>query len=86
MKKTMTETTRYRKLLEAILDWDSDCCHYDDEKETEVIDGTEEDIYNAIMKDDELHLLGTEKIKATIHLYYTDWPTFSAICIVFKAH
>lgn len=82
----MTDNMRYRKLLEAILDWDSDCCYYDDEKETEVIDGTEEDIYNAIMTDDELHLLGTDKVKATIHLYYTDYHAFSCICTVFKAH
>lgn len=81
----MTDNIRFRKLLSAILDWDSDCCYYDDEKETEVIDGTEDDIYNAIMTDDELHLLGTEKIKATIHIYYTDYATFSAICRAYKS-
>ena len=76
---------RFRKLLSMILDWDSDCCYYDDEKGTEVIEGTEEDIYEAIMQDEEMHLLGSEKVKATIHLYYTDYPTFSCICRAYKA-
>lgn len=82
----MTQTERIRKLLSAILEWDSDCCYWDDEKEEVVIDGTEEDIYNAVMKDDELHLLGSEKVKAYIHLYYTDYETFDFICLTLKAH
>ena len=79
------DNIRYRKLLSAILDWDSDCAYYDDDKDEVVIEGTEEDIYNAVMQDDELHLLGTDKVKATIHMYYTDYPTFSCVCRAFKA-
>ena len=77
---------RTTKLLMAILDWDSDCCYYDDEKGEAVIDGTEEDLYNAIMMDDEMHLLGSEKVKAFIHIYFTDYHTFSDICIAYNAH
>ena len=77
---------RFRKLLMAILDWDSDCCHYDNEKDEAVIEGTEQDIYNVVMQDDEIHLLGTEKVKAVIHMYYTDYDSFSCLCRVYKAH
>ena len=83
MKQTEIRT---RKLLASILDWDSDCCYYDDELETEVIDGTEDDLYDYVMKDDEMHLLGTEKVKAIIHTYFTDYKTFSAMCFAYKAH
>jgi len=82
----MTQTERVRKLLSAILDWDCDCCYYDNENDKAVIEGTEEDIYNAVMKDDELHLLGADKVKAYIHIYYTDYETFSCICSTFKAY
>jgi hypothetical protein len=81
----MKEDLRFRKLLSLILDWDADCCYYDNEKDEAVIEGTEEDIYNAVMRDDEIHLLGSEKIKATIHMYYTDYETFSCVCRAFKA-
>lgn len=77
---------RIRKLLSMILDWDSDCCYYDDENGIEVIDGTEEDLYNAVMQDDEIHLLGSEKVKAYIHMYFTDYESFSCICKAFKAY
>lgn len=81
----MTNELRFRRLLSLILDWDSDCCYYDNEKDEAVIEGTEEDIYNAVMQDDEIHFLGTEKIKAAIHMYYTDYDTFSIICRTYKA-
>ena len=83
----MTQTDlRTRKLLARILDWDSNCCYYDDEKDEEVIKGTEDDLYNFVMKDDEMHLLGTEKVKHIIHLYFTDYRVFSEMCFVYKAH
>lgn len=83
----MKNDLRFKRLLELILDWDSDCCYYDDEKDEEIIEGTEEDIYNAVMRcDDEIHLLGAEKVKAVIHMYYTDYDSFSCLCRVYKAH
>lgn len=77
---------RTRKMLHMILDWDSDCCYWDDEKNDAVIEGTKEDLYNYIMKDDEMHLLGTEYVKSFINYYFDDYRTFEGILRGFKAY
>lgn len=83
MKKT---ELRMRRLLARILDWDDNNCYFDDDLNEEVIDGTEADVYNYVMRDDEIHLLGTETVKKIIHLYYTDYHSFTELCMEHRAH
>lgn len=82
----MKNDLRFRNLLTAILDWDSDCCYYDNENDCAVIEGTPEDLFNYVMRQDkEIHFLGTEKIKAVVDMYFTDYDSFSCLCKAFKA-
>lgn len=81
----MDNTARIRKLLSALIEYENDCGYYDDEKEKSVIEGTEEDCYNSVMEDDELHLLTEEKVRAFIHMMFADPKSFSLVCLEFKA-
>ena len=81
-----TFNKRYSKLLNAILELETACGYYDEEKQIEVLDATEDDFYEMIMRDDEMHFLGTDKVKGTIHLFFTDRSTFEAIARVYKAY
>ena len=81
----MKETARIRKLLEALVDYENDNGYYDDDKGIEVIDGSEEECYESIMKDDELHFLTEKKVRGFIHMMFNDSATFSGICMEFRA-
>lgn len=81
----MKENQRIRKLLSALIDYQNDVSYYDDELEKVVIEGTEEDCYYSIMQDDEIHLLTENKVRAFIHMMFTDAATFSCVCMQFKA-
>lgn len=85
MNKSNEKTIRTRKLLVALNEYFNDVAYYDDELEKEVIDDTEDCCYNSIMKDDELHLLGTDYVKQMIHIMFTDFELFSIISIKFRA-
>ena len=76
---------RTRKLLMALNEYFNDVAYYDDELEKEVIDDTEDGCYSSIMKDDELHLLGSEFVKQMIHIMFTDFDLFSIISMKYKA-
>ncbi len=79
------KTIRTRKLLMALNEYFNDVAYYDDELEKEVIDDTEDGCYLAIMKDEELHLLGSKFVKQMIHIMFTDFELFSIISIQYKA-
>ena len=85
MNKSNEKTIRTRKLLVSLNEYFNDVAYYDDELEKEVIDDTEDGCYNSIMKDDELHLLGTDYVKQMIHIMFTDFELFSIISIKFRA-
>ena len=53
--------------------------YYDDELEKAVCDITENQCYDVLMKTEEYHLLGTEKVKAFINLFMTDFASRMAI-------
>ena len=46
------KTTRLGKLIFAIEEYSDNHVYYDDDTDTEVIDGTEEDMYNTIMQNE----------------------------------
>ena len=76
---------RIRKLLIALVDYLDDYGYFDDEIRETCIEDTEDMCYDRIMKDDELHLLTTDTVKYYIHLLFTDFDGFSAICRQYKA-
>lgn len=82
----MEEYRRTRKFLNDLDDLVMDNCYYDDENGTEVIEVTEEDCYDALMQTDEYHLLGSEKVRAFIHIFLTDWVLASEIRHAFKLY
>lgn len=82
----MKEMIRMRKLLTALNEYMDSFSYYDEELDDTVIDGDENECYNVIMQDDELHLLGTETVKKVIHTCYTDWEQFDKMCRQYKAY
>lgn len=82
----MNEMIRLRKLLTALNEYMDSFSYYDEEIDDTVIDGDENECYNVIMQDDELHLLGSETVKKVIHICYTDWEQFDKMCRQFKAY
>lgn len=58
--------------------------YYDDDLEKEVCDITEDQCYDILMKTEEYHLLGTERVKGCIHLFMTDFASRMAILHAFK--
>ena len=71
--------TRLGKLINAIEDYASNYMYYDEEKEESVVYGTEQDMYNEIMQNDELHLLGEKVVRTWIGMWYNDWNQYE-IC------
>lgn len=69
---------RLARLIEAIDRITAEYAYYDDTVDDIVIDLTEEETYDLIMKDNELHLLGAEQVKHWISLWYTDWQAYEA--------
>lgn len=82
----MNEMIRLRKLLSALNEYMDSFSYYDEDKDDTVIDGDENECYNVIMQDDELHLLGSETVKSVIHICYTDWEQFDKLCRQYKAY
>ena len=82
----MNETKRMRKLLIALNEYMDSFSYYDDDLDDVVIDGDEAECYDVIMKDEELHLLTSEKVKEIIHICYTNWPKFDLMTRQYKAY
>lgn len=82
----MNKKERMRKLLIALNQYMDSFSYYDDESDETVIDGDENECYNIIMRNDELHLLTTEVVKNIIHVCFTDWETFDKMCREYKAY
>ena len=79
--------TRLGKLINAIEDYNDSFVYYNEETDESVIDGTEEEVYDVIMQDEELHLLGPETVKNWIHIWYTDWHKYEEMkWAMSKAH
>lgn len=75
----MTNEIRLKRFIAELDQILQDCEYYDDELKTEVCDITEEECYDILMKTDEYHLLGTEKVKSFINLFMTDYSSRIAI-------
>lgn len=77
---------RTRKLMVALNEWFDDVSYYDDDTGDVVVRGTEQSCYDSVMKDDEIHLLGTEFVKKMIHIMFTDWETFVFLSFKYEAN
>ena len=75
----MKEQIRLKNFLTDLDQLLQDNEYYDDELQKEVCDITEEQCYNSLMETKEYHLLGTEKVKAFINLFITDYSSRIAI-------
>lgn len=64
-----SEMVRMKKMLVALDECMSDATYYDDDKQEDVCELTEEEIYNCLMKNDEFHLLTSEVVKNFIHTF-----------------
>ena len=82
----MNEKARMRKLLIALNQYMDSFSYYDEDLDETIIDGDEAECYNVIMKDDELHLLTTEKVKEIIHICFVNWNKFDDLCRQYKAY
>lgn len=75
----MKEQIRLKNFLVDLDQILQDSEYYDDDLKKEVCDITEEQCYNILMETKEYHLLGTERVKAFIHLFMTDYSSRMAI-------
>lgn len=75
----MKEQIRLKNFLVDLDQLIQDNEYYDDDLEKAVCDITEEQCYNVLMETKEYHLLGTEKVKAFISLFMTDFTSRMAI-------
>lgn len=75
----MTMTSRLRKLIEAIELAGSDYCYYDEDVDDTVMYGSKEEMYEQIMQDDELHLLGSECVKKWIETWWDNFELFEKL-------
>lgn len=82
----MNEMIRLRKLLIALNEYMDSFSYYDEEADETVIDGDENECYDVLMRDDELHLLGTETVKKVIHICFVDWEKFDELCRLYRAY
>lgn len=72
------EKIRLRKLINAIEDYADNFSYYDEELDDTVVDGDEDEMYDIIMQDKELHLLGGSTVREWVHLWYTNWTSYEA--------
>lgn len=77
---------RRKKLIIALNDWFDNAAYYDDDIQEVVIRDTEQDCYDCIMQDKELHLLGERFVKDMIHIMFTNWNRFSFITFMYKVN
>lgn len=82
----MNEKIRMRKLLIALNEYMDSFSYYDEEADETVIDGDENECYDVLMRDDELHLLGAQTVKKVIHICYVDWEKFDGMCRKYRAY
>lgn len=75
----MKEQIRLKRFIVKLDQLLQDCEYHDDETGEDVCDITEEECYDFLMKTEEYHLLGTEKVKSFIHLFITDYSSRIAI-------
>lgn len=80
----MKTKSRLSKLIEAIERYNDSYAYYDEELDETVVDGTEEEVYNTIMQDDELHFLGEETCRKWISLWYNNWEKYEAMRLAYK--
>lgn len=85
-RKEIKEEKRFRKFIEALdqILQDNVDCMVDDHGNPISHDVTEDTVYGWIMDNDEYHLLGKDRVKRTIHLFMTDFPTRMAILRAFS--
>lgn len=82
----MNEKARMRKLLITLNEYMDSFSYYDEELDETVIDGDENECYDVIMRDDELHLLTSERVRKVIHTCFVNWEEFDAMCRYYKAY
>lgn len=75
----MSTTNRLRKLIYAIDTIGSDYCYYDEEIDDTVMTGSKDEMYDDIMKDDELHLLGSECVKKWIETWWDNFELYEKL-------
>lgn len=75
----MKEQIRLKRFIVELDQLLQDCEYHDDETGEDVCDVTEEECYDSLMKTEEYHLLGAEKVKSFIHLFITDYSSRVAI-------
>lgn len=75
----MKEQIRLKRFIVELDELLQDCEYHDDETGEDVCEITEEECYDFLMKTEEYHLLGTEKVKSFIHLFITDYSSRIAI-------
>lgn len=80
----MRNRTRLAKLIDSIESYSNSFSYYDEELNETVVDGTEEEMYNVIMQDDELHLLGEKTVKEWVSLWYNDWCAYEEKRLAYK--
>ena len=66
-----------RKLLNTIDDVSDS--YYDEELDDIVMCGTKEEMYNEVMQNEELHLLGTECVKKWIDTWWDNFPLYERL-------
>lgn len=84
----MTTTVRLKKLINAIETWGNDYCYFDEDKgETVMVEGmTPDDLYEDIMKDDELHFLGKECVKQWVDTWWNNWELYEKLRMTLKLY
>ena len=73
------DNVRVKKFLIALNDWLSSNSYYDEELEDTIIQGSEDECYNELMKCEEYHLLGTDIVKGLIHTAFISFDGYIAI-------
>ncbi len=63
------EMIRMKKFLVALDDCMTDSTYYDDEKQTDVCEMSESEVYDYLMQTEEFHLLTSETVKQFIHMF-----------------
>lgn len=79
-----TARTRLGKLIEAIEEYSDNFSYYDEDLCETVVDGTQEEMYNVIMQDKELHLLGEETVRKWIDMWYNDWEKYEGTRLAYS--
>ena len=79
-----TPKTRLGKLIDAIEDYSNSFSYYDEDLDETVVDGTEDEMYDVIMQDEEIHFLGTETVRKWIHMWFSNWEEYERTRIIMK--